>query len=348
MPNSDITDKLPDAMQSMVRSLRICFYLLVFAMFAALFFFLWNSFFVVKENKYGLILRFGSLVSKNDSLIMDKGFHLTFPYPIDENIEIDRQTREIVSDEFWHLDKKDANHDDSSYNLTGDMNILHSKWILKYNIKDPVNYYKNFYNTDNENYVDQYLIKLLNNAVTHVMASMTIDDAYPQALANSTQKNTTRNLPKEIESRLTKKLNDLNFGVELESVLQEEISPPPELIEAFNRLSSAASESQTIISQAKDRDRLRIMNEATVESSRIISEAGSAVKSNQLKLKSEIAEFEKLYVQYKKNPDLFKHLYVQDRIKRIVKQVDKKYIINSKKNREIRIEIDSSSGVSNK
>ncbi len=345
-----VRDGIPAANAGLARfgrALRVCFNLLVIFMVGAVFFFLWKSFFVVKEHEAGIILRFGKILVKDGKQTLDKGLHFSLPYPIDERIRVEAKRQHTVkSDFFWYSEDALAEIAGGQavpealepgvhgYTLTGDMNIIHSKWTLQYNITAPVAYAMRFYNgATKKNQLEDYLKLLLHSAVTQASASLPIDTAW---------NNRDEKFRLAVEEILKRRIADLSLGLELDRVFL--VTAPPRQVKAdFDSVTQAEEERRKLVSQALGEAQTQEA-EAKVAEAQIVAEANSYKVRIANKARADAENFKKLYPKYKKNPEVFKRIYYEEKLRRILSQVEEKFVIDKRKQRQIRIELNPDPG----
>lgn len=138
-------------MRSLSRALGVSFHLLKLVLLLLLGFLFLDCFTYVKQGNVGLVKRFGKYLSDGEKAKQFKPGQLVFvwPSPIEEFDEVPLSQQRLSLDrEFWPLPRAGQNPDDpdalgenaaldpaaDGYNLTGDLNILHSKWNVEYRV----------------------------------------------------------------------------------------------------------------------------------------------------------------------------------------------------------------------
>jgi membrane protease subunit HflK len=132
-------------------ALRVSFGLLKAIMAALVLYYLLLSGLVnIREQEKGVRLRFGKLVGGAGEQVLEPGGpYFVLPYPIEEVVMVPTSPQQLELDqEFWYeltgeeLEGKagplDPEKDGSL--LTGDMNIIHSRWSVTYEVDDVVKY----------------------------------------------------------------------------------------------------------------------------------------------------------------------------------------------------------------
>ncbi len=254
--------------------------------------FLISGFETVGSDEQALVLRFGKIRGVGESRILKPRArpYWVFPYPLEEIVKI--PVKKVVNLDirsFWYYQSEEellaesqgqartpriANTLDpitDGYCLTrsekqadalggsdgSDYNVVHSKWQLRYRIKDPEQFFRNVFVKDlkpGEVYFDimtesitPLLKNLLEDAVVSAMVHYTIDEAV---------KSEDR-IPKHVKRLLDEKLDGMKSdetenmcGVEIESVLLTDITWPRQVNDAFRAAHNASQDSRTAVSNA--------------------------------------------------------------------------------------------------
>jgi membrane protease subunit HflK len=325
---ADKTKQPDDGMTALGRALRISFKLLVLAMIASLFFFLYRSLFVVESKEVGLLFRFGRVVTHDGQAALGEGPHFAWPYPVDEPVRVPTIPQTVTVDDLWY-GKNDAAKTllvpgKDGYILTGDHNILHSKWTLRYRITDPLSYTLQF----SDDTVRQKTIKaLLRNAIAGVSASVPVDILYSDR----------ESYRQEVRTAFVRNLTAINAGIEVEQ-LAFEWAAPRNLKDAFEQVTNAQEQSNNEISKAKGETETLLAN-SKLKAGEDIARAETEKSATISNAKADAAVFEELHDQYQKNPGLFKKLYYEERLRRILANLSDVYIIDKKAQRTLYIEL---------
>ncbi len=334
-PEADPKQDRPEdsGMEALVRALRVSFNLLVAAMVCALLYFVWSSLFVVESDEVGIILRFGRIVTKDGNAVLTNRTYFSYPQPIDEKIVLParNKSQKLSSDAFWYdLDKegkapRTLQPGVHGYTLSGDMNIVHSKWTLYYTIDDPVSYALRFSDATQR---DRFLIRLLNNAVTRATAGQPID---------STWRSKDETLRQNVRRILVGKIEQLRLGISVER-LDYVPSPPRQVKQQFELVTQAEERKRQAIADARGAAQ-KELSEASVNAAKIVADANTAKAAKTASASADAEVFKELYAQYRKNPGVFKRLYYEERMKRIFSGLDEKFVIDRRKQRQIRLEL---------
>jgi len=176
----------------------------------------------------------------------------------------------------------------SGYLLTGDNNIVLIRANIRYRISDPALYVLF------SNYAVGMIDGIISGELTRAVAGMDIDFVLTRGRAE---------LATEILRNSQRILDDLKIGVALTSVELTEIIPPNETAIYFERVASAAITKETNIQQAREQAAAQILRaEATASAVRQSAVSGQAARLT--RVHNEIAEFNGLYDQFTRNPQI--------------------------------------------
>jgi membrane protease subunit HflK len=402
----DTRDQIPDTGQldsagkSLSEALRISFIILKIIMIVLVVVFLASGFRTVEPDEQALVLRFGKIRGVGENRILGPGLKWVFPYPIDEIVKIPvAKKQNLPINSFWYYQKPDellpgpkqkaripeklnpvlegyciTRSEKQSYTGGGssgsDYHLVHSRWILTYQIDDPERFFKNVYTDDvkpGQSYADviaksitPLLQRLVAGSVVTAMVNYTIDEAI----------SSQDRIPKHVKKSLQKKLDKIKSGITVVSVQLTDITWPRQIDNAFLASIKASQESQKLISQAKGyaentlnqtagpiaEKLLEALGDKTVgehEKELLWTQlAGQAQKkiANARAYRTQVVEIAKAnaeYLQrilpeYRKRPELVIQKIYQDAIEYVLNNTDEKTIIQpteGTKGREIRLMI---------
>ncbi len=274
------------ATRSLSRALATSFVLLKLIMAGVVVLFLLESVTYVDEGQVGILRRFGTFVRHRSGekagevrLFRPGRPILLLPAPVDELERIAvEETKEIRLDtEFWpQLSRENrltAEEDrlpaqrslragTDGYNLTGDWNLVHSRWIIRYEIDDPETYRTAAADPE------AVLRSIARTAVLQVFAGASVDDVLYQ---------NTQVLTDRIRTRIQRAVRSASgaplYGIRVTEVqTQGNVLPPGRAHAAFNNVTRARAQRKTDEEAART-EAETIRNEAAAEANRIRTEA---------------------------------------------------------------------------
>lgn len=341
-------------LKSLVRSLQVAFFLLVVLILGMLiYFFTLGGYFTVRPQEAVMVFRFGKFVD-----VYDKGWHWFFPYPVNSFIRFrtnqqtlrvsfePQQPLAIPGGEMPRGGPLQPGRD--GYLLTADANIVHTAWVVNYEIGDVKTYYDNFYcppdprdndpiYTDDDGFVlgvrgpQEFLRSLMRNAVIQVTSSMEIDDILTRN--QSTYKRLVLN-------QMQASLDRHETGLRLNSIDLVAVSPPQSTIMAFNEVTNAGNVKSELIDKAREY-RVREENSAMAMESEIIASAEAYKIEVVSQIKAETIYFQQIFKEFQHNPETVLMALYHNTLSDVMSTVEQKYILHRRKdgNQEVRIKI---------
>lgn len=268
------------ANQSLANALKISYRVVNFAMIILVVLFLFSGFQQVQEGERGITLIFGA--PTGDALT--PGLHPAPPYPIGEMVRVPTgtETAEMLGD-FWpnglnprtdltapvsRIGKTgNINPLNSGSVITADLNLAHMQLRVTYSVTDPEAFARGVYESPADPLTglsDQTARRFVQSAVRRAtvltVAERSIDDILkPQD---------TGEIPRLIQERAQAMLDTVGSGIEVDVPQVVRRIPPPDLVDQFNAVQAARSETS------------RALEKATTERNTILSStAGPAAQA---------------------------------------------------------------------
>ncbi len=266
-------------------ALKVSFVLLKIIMLILIVLFLVSGFRTIGPDEQALVLRFGKIRGMGEARLLGPGLKWIFPYPVDEIIKIPVQKKiNVPLNLFWYYEKPGSEIGEAVNESTfvmptlnpltegyclvrgekqsflvgtsegSDYNILHSKWVLTYQITGPESFFRNcLVDSENlqagQNYGDVIeksikgmLENLLADSVVRTMVNYTIEEAmYERSSA------VTEHVRRLLQEELTK----LDTGITVVAVQRNRIAVPRQVERAFEAAHTAVQAKERVISEAK-------------------------------------------------------------------------------------------------
>jgi len=336
-------------LEALGRALRISFTLLIVAMIVGVLVFLKRSVFEVDSRDEGLVLRFGALTGDPmGGQVLAPGVHMTFPSPIDEKIAVPVGLEQNVSTDTWFM------YDDTTeivpatiepgvhgYALTGDMNMIHCRWVMAYKISDSIAYSFRVHRRAGEAGVtdagqnpemERLLACILRSAVVHAAGSMPVD----AALLNRDGEFANR-----VEERVRAEARRLGLGIDVKRVTLDTGAaiPPLQTADAFDAVNRAEEERGRRRAEAENYA-TRKRNETSTAADRIMADANNYYEYQVNTVAAEADNFNKLYEEYRKNPDVVSQRLYEDTMQRVLAKLERKYVVEQGDGQQLRISLD--------
>ncbi|MEM7412980.1 MAG: FtsH protease activity modulator HflK [Myxococcota bacterium] len=256
----------------------------------------WGSLglYTLEPGQAALILRLG----KYSDTVAQPGLKWTLPPPID--------TREIVkvgelrNEDFGRIndaiEASAASAADEARMQTGDNNIVRVSYAVQYKIGDP---YEARYNVAD-------LISVVRSAAAaamrEVVGRMTVDGVLREERAALTS---------QVETKLTEILSAYDAGIEIQSVVLQDVQPPAAVRAAFDDVVAATQDANRAVNEAEGY-RNELIPSARAEAIELVESANAYRDSKIAEATGEAARFTALSAEYAKAKDVTrKRLYLE-------------------------------------
>ena len=353
-------------MQALVRMLRILFQGLRILIILIFVYLVFSGMFRVDDQNEAMLFRFGKLQKrvidpeKGETPILTSGrWYWAWPYPIDWVKEIPAQKSVTVSTENVFMPWMPPNMNGQQppannfmrpgadgYLLTGDTNIMHARWDVNYRVVNSEKYYLNFYDDSDakdskegkKNGTEAIIRNLLANAAIMETANWKVEDML----------RTTRTLPdgkienikEKVQARLAKLLEEVDLGVQIQSVNLVDLRQPIAVQDAFRKVNEAAEAGRAETLKARSyAENVELAAQGTAY--RILDDARSYRTRIVETIKADSSYFETVLAEYEKNRQTMLTTLYTDAIHTMLSRAQNKYIISGKKNveQELRLRI---------
>lgn len=267
-----------------------------------------TSWYTVDESEQAVILTFGKI----DEGISQPGLHFKMPWPIQD---VKKLSKETFSLQFGYKEENGEVVEEFPQDtkmITGDENIVLADLVVQWKITDPGKF---LYNAEDPRNI---LYNATSASLRGVIGSSKIDDVLTSGKAEVEAK---------VRDVLTELLTDYDIGVSILAVkLQDVELPNEEVRKAFTQVTDARETMNTKINEAN-----KYLNqkkqEAEGEKDAIISRAEGDRAARTEKSIGDVAIFNALYNEYKKQPEITRKRLVLETIDQVLPNADV-YILN--------------------
>lgn len=297
---------------------------------------------VIEQHQQAFVLHFGRVQAQADGDVLGPGFHWTWPRPFAEVVKIDAtRVRSLDLFTFWSdpqagmADLEENGEIPQAYTrldpiqqgyfITGDANILHGVWSLRYRVSDPR--LATFGFTDLE--------RLLRFELQHAITLTASNTRAGDALRAEVERFRLR-----VEESLAVRLQAMAAGIHVERVEFVRPSVPPQVIEAFNDVVKAENEREKQITEARAYS-TRQLNEAQGQAARLLAEARAQQLTAISRVQSAARLFQQLAARHKENPEIVEAFIRQEAYKIALHSAEDKFFLreNREGEQEIRIQL---------
>ena len=274
-----------------------------------------SSFYTIRTNENGVVLRFG----KYHATTMP-GLHLKLPYGIDTvyPVEVAYQFKE----EFGFLTTapgirsryENKNYEDESWMLTGDLNIAEVKWIIQYKIIDPVAYLFNVRDVRNT-------IRAISEATVRLIVG---DRSFHEALQS--ERKSFADLSK---IHMQKILDKYKSGISIQLVQLQDVHPPTPVADSFNEVNRAKQEQETAVNEARQAYNKEIY-QVQGEAQKMLNEAGGYAIERVNNAKGDVAMFAAVLEEYNKAPQITRDRLYLEMMEKVLSKIPDKVVVDAK------------------
>jgi membrane protease subunit HflK len=347
-------EPLDPANQSLADALRASFGVLKFIMLIIVVIYLCSGITCVDQKEVVVLTRFGKQIGKP----REPGLLTALPYPFHEQIHVPTAPKTLLIDDFWlrlrdvektkdlgDLSPRTGGLDPATDGalLTGDRAIMHLLCNVQYRITNANDFVKNVQEDETE------LIKtVIQNAAVAESARTFADIIWKDA----------GTLAEKIKHRAQKLLNRLESGILIENVAADKSYYPLQAKNEFEDVDDAANKQRELIQEAEAKwaeilngvagtaweklyeqiqrlDQVEdgpakdavikniesiLVNEASGEAGGLIKLAEKDRNKIIAQTKTEVATFETLLEQYRKNPELVREQLRQNMLEELYAQ----------------------------
>ena len=307
--------------------------------------YLFSGIFVVHPEQKSFILRFGSIVKKNEvPRVIESGrWNWAWPKPIDEVVHVPvKRSKTISLNQFWYDEESNFGSGEQKnsteayrtlvpgvdgYLLTGDKNIVHTKWSLTYLISEPIRFHTRYAEPE------KALLNGLESAVLHCVSQHPVDHVLYR------QSEQIRN---QVFDILKRRFRDMEIGVTIQNITYDRKETPRSTNASFEAVQQADQQRENKINLARSYAFGKRQN-AIGFSSRIVAGAEQYRSRIVADVEADMHYFSKIIEEYRKSPDTMMLTLYSETLSDVLKDVHKKFVIHTSNNdqQEIRLLLDT-------
>ncbi|QED48895.1 FtsH protease activity modulator HflK [Cytobacillus dafuensis] len=257
-----------------------------------------TTWYTVDESDQAVILTFG----KVEEGITEPGLHFKLPWPIQT---VEKVSKETFSLQFGYEGKAEKMKDfpEETKMITGDEYIVLADLVVQWKITDPEKY---LYNAQNPK---EILYDATSASLRSIIGNSSIDDALTSGKAD---------IEADVRDLLSSLVKNYDIGISILAVkLQDVELPNEEVRKAFTDVTDARETANTKKNEA-DKYVNQRMNEVKGEEAAIKLKAEGEKAARLEKARGDVAVFNKLYEEYRKNPDITKERLVLETLEQVL------------------------------
>jgi len=303
---------------------------------AAMLFVSMSMFYRIDASDEGVVLRFGKLQKT-----VEPGLHWKLPWPIDTIYKVPVQRIQTL--EFGFETERPGrvtryarqSTDDLAVAemLTGDLNLGHVEWIVRYRVKDPVEYLFSLGNTEaidagafpsGQSFeVNPAVPDTIRDASESVMRKLVGDSSIDYVLILGRDEIAT-----EATRLIQKEVNSFQAGVKIVTVKLQTTSPPTAQVkDAFQEVNRARQKKEQVVNEALGH-RNSVLPAARGAKDKKIAESEGYQNRVILETKGKVSAFLAQLTEYQHAPDVTRKRLYLEAMEDILKKVGHKTIID--------------------
>jgi modulator of FtsH protease HflK len=325
--------------QALAEALRSSFAIVKVVMLCMVLAFFSSGFFTVGPAEKAVILRFGRPVSVGGKVLLNSGWHWSYPYPIDEVVKIPiTEIQRVSSTVGWYATTPEQelsgvepppgaslNPAVDGYAITADRNIIHTRALLYYHIEDPVRFVFNFGSASNT------VQNALDNALLYTAAHYNVDDILTRDVAGFRD---------AVLQRVSNLTEQEQLGIAIDQCEVQSI-PPRQLSDVFSRVTSARENRNKLLNEAHSYEN-QILSQSDAQAASITNAAAADRARFVESITAEAKRFSDLLPKYESNPGLFAQQTLVQAMGPILTNVQDKIFLPQRadgKPRELRLQL---------
>ncbi len=269
---------------------------------------LFSSFYIVDQQEDAVVLRFGKYAR-----ITGPGLHFKLPFGIEKNHNV--AVRKEWDEEFGYRTIEPGitsqfsteNFEDESWMLSGDLNIVDVKWVIRYKI---VNAFDWLFNVDDQR---KTIRDISQSVINQLVGDRTIFDV---------MRNERKNIEDHAMVMMNKFYEFYKIGMQVESVKLLNIVPPVGTVQdAFEDVNKAIQDRNRLINEGKEAYNNAIPKARGVAKQTIQEAEGYAIEQVNM-ANGDIARFNAVLSQYQKNPKVIRQRLYYEIFEKILSKKD--------------------------
>ena len=272
-----------------------------------------SSFYQIRPEEIGLILRFGKFVR-----ITEPGLHIKIPYveklekvPVQRQLKMEFGFRTIspgIRTEYRVTPESLR----EAVMLTGDLNVAVVEWIVQYKIKDAYKYLFKIRDVDST-------FHYMNEAVVRkIVGDSSVDEVITIGRAR---------IANEAKEELQALCDLYEIGIEVSQLILQDVNPPDPVQPSFNDVNESLQEKERKINDARA-EYNQIIPKAKGEAEQMISAAEGYAMERINRAQGDANRFKNIYREYARAPLVTRKRLYLETINQILPKISKKIIFD--------------------
>jgi membrane protease subunit HflK len=274
-----------------------------------------SSFYQIRPEEIGMILRFGKFVRTTDP-----GLHIKIPYveklekvPVQRQLKMEFGFRTIspgIRTEYRVTPESLR----EAVMLTGDLNVAVVEWIVQYKIKDAYKYKFKIRDVDSTfHYMNEAVVR-------QIVGDSSVDEVITIGRAR---------IANEAKEELQKLCDLYEIGIEVSQLILQDVNPPDPVQPSFNDVNESLQEKERKINDARAEYNKEIPK-AKGEAKQMISAAEGYAMERINRAQGDANRFKNIYREYARAPLVTRKRLYLETINLILPKISKKIIFDEK------------------
>ena len=278
---------------------------------------IWSSFYSVRPDEVGVILRFGKYVRTAES-----GLHMKLPFGIEK---VDKpKIRKRFTQEFGFRTLKagvqstitKTGYGKESLMLTGDLNSAVVTWIVQFQIKDPMDFLFNVRK------VEGTISDISEVAMRQTVGDRSVDEILTFGRGEINQ---------EVQIIMQRILDSYGLGVQIVLVNLQDVDPPQSVKPAFDEVNAATQDMDRLIQEAR-REYNESVPRAQGQAEKQVRQAEAYAVERINHSEGEANRFIALYNEYRKAKKVTKRRIYLETLAEVLPKIENKWIVEGSDN----------------
>ena len=270
-----------------------------------------GAFYTVDVQENAIIMRFGKYLESAGTI--GPGLHGKLPFGIDRVYKA--KVKEVKKEEFGYktlrADVESEYQVVASLMLTGDLNVVNVRWVVRYKIDNLPDYLFNL----------RSVRAAVRDVANAVMRQVVGDYSVDETLTIGRQ-----DIQIAAQEQMQEMLNQYGAGIRIVAVRLQESTPPDEVRDAFNDVNRALQEKQKMIQQAKGERNHRIPAARGARERMILEAEGYKIEKVNI-AQGDAKQFESVRKRYEVAKEITRQRLYLETMARILPKAGKKYVV---------------------
>ena len=272
-----------------------------------------TTFYSVATDEVGVVKRLGVYVRTVPS-----GLHMKLPFAIEKVHKV--RVKHVFKEEFGFATQtpgvrtvyRRGDFSAESLMLTGDLNAAVVEWIVQYRINDPVKYL----------FKVRGVPETLRDVAESSMRQIVGDRSVTEVLTIG-----RREVADEAQLVMQDVLDQLETGIQIETVNLKDVNPPDPVKPSFNEVNEAKQEKERLINEAWS-EYNKAIPAAEGEAQRVIRDAEGYALARVNRAQGEAQRFVAVWREYSRAKDVTKRRLYLETMSEVLPQIPDKFIVD--------------------